>query len=189
MTTGGNDWTGQKLLAQIIQTFLTEDEAEHVFADRGLQREPGRAEGIDYFVELRDAGVFVDKAQGLTSDSDDHPVQHRVRGHRVRDVLGAGRGAGEGGAPDRGGRLAARAGSGPHDKPTILRTYTLIGLWISPNGTKKIEASEEVRALHVPARHRVAVHRGERHGTWPCGPTPSAPGSRWWPRRSGSAAG
>lgn len=68
VTVGGNDWTGQKLLAQIIQTFLTEDEARHVYStgDFGSR---GAREGLEYFVELRDAGVFADKAQGLTSDS------------------------------------------------------------------------------------------------------------------------
>lgn len=38
-----------------------------------------------------------------------------------------------------------------HDKPTILRTYTLIGFWISPNGVKKIDAVEKfLRFMYHP---------------------------------------
>lgn len=69
VTVGGNDWTGQKLLAQIIQTFLTPDEARKVYTTGDFSGSRGAREGIDYFVQLRDAGVFADKAQGLTSDT------------------------------------------------------------------------------------------------------------------------
>lgn len=141
VTTGGNDWTGQKLLAQIIQTFLTEDEARHVyesgdFSGRGARR------GIDYFVELRDAGVFADKAQGLTSDT--MTTQFNTQAAAMQSAMSSAlakvpeavaRHTDVGGWP-----LAPGAA---HDKPTILRTYTLIGFWISPNGTKKIDAVEK----------------------------------------------
>ena len=45
VTVGGNDWTGQKLLAQIIQTFLTDGRGQARLRDRGLQRQPGRTTG------------------------------------------------------------------------------------------------------------------------------------------------
>jgi multiple sugar transport system substrate-binding protein len=56
VTVGGNGWTGQKLPAQIIQTFLTPEEARHVYStgDFGIR---GAREGIEYFTHLRDAGV------------------------------------------------------------------------------------------------------------------------------------
>lgn len=141
VTVGGNDWTGQKLLAQIIQTFLTEDEARHVYAtgDFGSR---GARQGIDYFVELRDAGVFADKAQGLTSDS--MTTQFNTQAAAMQSAMSSAlakvpepvaRHTDVGGWP-----LAPGAA---HDKPTILRTYTLIGFWISPNGTKKIDAVEK----------------------------------------------
>ncbi|GHH85657.1 ABC transporter substrate-binding protein [Streptomyces sulfonofaciens] len=149
VTVGGNDWTGQKLLAQVIQTFLTEDEARHVyttgdFGGRGVR------EGIDYFVALRDAGVFADKVQGLTSDS--MTTQFNTRAAAVESAMssalasvpqGVARHTEVGGWP-----LAEGAA---HDRPTIMRAYTLIGLWISPNGVKKLDHVEKfVRFMYRP---------------------------------------
>ncbi|MGR3936951.1 ABC transporter substrate-binding protein [Streptomyces sp. BRA346] len=150
VTTGGNDWTGQKLLAQIIQTFLTEDEAEHVFATGDFSGSRGARQGIDYFVELRDAGVFVDKAQGLTSDS--MTTQFNTGSAAIESAMSSALAE----VPEKVARRTEVGGwplapGAVHDKPTILRTYTLIGLWISPNGAKKIEAVEKfVRFMYRP---------------------------------------
>ncbi|WP_369200812.1 ABC transporter substrate-binding protein [Streptomyces sp. PU-14G] len=141
VTVGGNDWTGQKLLAQIIQTFLTEDEARHAYStgDFGSR---GAREGIAYFVELRDSGVFTDKPQGLTSDS--MMTQYNTEAAAIESAMSSAlaevpakvaRHTDVGGWPLADGAV--------HHKPTILRSYTLIGFWISPNGTKKIDAVEK----------------------------------------------
>ncbi|MFD7447371.1 carbohydrate ABC transporter substrate-binding protein, partial [Streptomyces sp. NPDC059909] len=38
-----------------------------------------------------------------------------------------------------------------HARPTIMRSYTLIGFWISPNGAKKISAVEKfLRFMYRP---------------------------------------
>ncbi|MFL1905648.1 ABC transporter substrate-binding protein [Streptomyces tauricus] len=150
VTTGGNDWTGQKLLAQIIQTFLSEDEARHVYSTGDFSGSRGAKEGIDYFVALRDAGVFVDKAQGLTSDL--MTTQYNTQSAAIQSAMSSAlakvpesvaRHTDVGGWP-----LAEGAA---HELPTILRTYTLIGFWISPNGTKKIDAVEKfLRFMYRP---------------------------------------
>ncbi|WP_314411746.1 ABC transporter substrate-binding protein [Streptomyces kroppenstedtii] len=150
VTTGGNDWTGQKLLAQVIQTFLTEDEARHVYSTGDFSGSRGAKEGIEYFVALRDAGVFVDKAQGLTSDL--MTTQYNTRSAAIQSAMSSAlakvpeavaRHTDVGGWP-----LAEGAA---HKLPTILRTYTLIGFWISPNGTKKIDAVEKfLRFMYRP---------------------------------------
>ncbi|MGC5562315.1 ABC transporter substrate-binding protein [Streptomyces sp. FR-108] len=150
VTTGGNDWTGQKLLAQVIQTFLTEDEARHVYSTGDFSGSRGAKEGIEYFVALRDAGVFVDKAQGLTSDL--MTTQYNTQSAAVQSAMSSAlakvpeavaRHTDVGGWP-----LAEGAA---HELPTILRTYTLIGFWISPNGTKKIDAVEKfLRFMYRP---------------------------------------
>lgn len=141
VTVGGNDWTGQKLLAQIIQTFLTEDEARHVYSTGDFGGR-GAREGIDYFVQLRDAGVFADKAQGLTSDT--MTTQFNTQAAAMQSAMSSAlakvpeavaRHTDVGGWPLAPGAV--------HDRPTILRTYTLIAFWISPNGTKKIDAVEK----------------------------------------------
>ncbi|MBQ0854942.1 carbohydrate ABC transporter substrate-binding protein [Streptomyces sp. BH-SS-21] len=150
VTTGGNDWTGQKLLAQIIQTFLSEDEARHVYSTGDFSGSRGAMEGIEYFVALRDAGVFVDKAQGLTSDL--MTTQYNTQSAAIQSAMSSAlakvpesvaRHTDVGGWP-----LAEGAA---HKLPTILRTYTLIGFWISPNGTKKIDAVEKfLRFMYRP---------------------------------------
>ncbi|MEV7142144.1 ABC transporter substrate-binding protein [Streptomyces tauricus] len=150
VTTGGNDWTGQKLLAQIIQTFLGEDEARHVYSTGDFSGSRGAKEGIEYFVALRDAGVFVDKAQGLTSDL--MTTQYNTQSAAIQSAMSSAlakvpesvaRHTDVGGWP-----LAEGAA---HELPTILRTYTLIGFWISPNGTKKIDAVEKfLRFMYRP---------------------------------------
>ncbi|MFE7068788.1 ABC transporter substrate-binding protein [Streptomyces sp. NPDC057620] len=150
VTTGGNDWTGQKLLAQIIQTFLSEDEARHVYSTGDFSGSRGAKEGIEYFVALRDAGVFVDKAQGLTSDL--MTTQYNTQSAAIQSAMSSAlakvpepvaRHTDVGGWP-----LAEGAA---HKLPTILRTYTLIGFWISPNGTKKIDAVEKfLRFMYRP---------------------------------------
>ncbi|GGS39484.1 ABC transporter substrate-binding protein [Streptomyces griseoviridis] len=150
VTTGGNDWTGQKLLAQIVQTFLTEDEARHVYSTGDFSGSRGAKEGIEYFVALRDAGVFVDKAQGLTSDS--MTTQFNTEAAAMQSAMSSALAK----VPEDvarhtevGGWPVARGAA--HGRPTILRTYTLIGFWISPNGTKKIDAVERfLRFMYRP---------------------------------------
>ncbi|MDQ0779666.1 multiple sugar transport system substrate-binding protein [Streptomyces aurantiacus] len=150
VTTGGNDWTGQKLLAQIIQTFLTEDEARHVYSTGDFSGSRGAKDGIEYFVELRDAGVFVDKAQGLTSDS--MTTQFNTGAAAIQSAMSSALAK----VPESVARHTDVAGwplaeGAAHDRPTILRTYTLIGFWISPNGTKKIDAVEKfLRFMYRP---------------------------------------
>lgn len=149
VTTGGNDWTGQKLLAQIIQTFLTEDEARHAYTtgDFGSR---GAREGIAYFVHLRDSGVFTDKPQGLTSDS--MMTQFNTGSAAIESAMSSA-------LAEVPGKVARHTDIGGwpltdgavHDKPTVLRSYTLIGFWISPNGTKKIDAVEKfLRFMYRP---------------------------------------
>lgn len=149
VTVGGEDWTGQKLLAQIIQTFLTADEAIHAYStgDFGSRR---AREGIEYFVTLRDAGVFADKAQGLTSDL--MFTQYNTGKAAVESAQSSALAQ----VPDKVARHTVVDGwplapHAVHGKPTILRAFTLIGFWISPNGTKKLPAVEKfLRFMYRP---------------------------------------
>ncbi|MGS2585899.1 ABC transporter substrate-binding protein [Streptomyces hebeiensis] len=140
VTVGGNDWTGQKLLAQIIQTFLTPQEARVVYSTGDFSGR-GAREGIDYFVALRDAGVFADKAQGLTSDT--MTTQYNTEAAAVQSAMSSALAKvppKTAGHTEVGGWPLAPGAA--HDKPTILRSFTLIGFWISPNGVKKLPAVE-----------------------------------------------
>ncbi|GAA3715998.1 ABC transporter substrate-binding protein [Streptomyces tremellae] len=149
VTVGGEDWTGQKLLAQTIQTFLRADEAVHAYStgDFGSR---GAREGIEYFVHLRDAGVFADKAQGLTSDSmftqyntGRAAVESAMSSALAQVPAGIAKHTAVGGFPLAPGAV--------HARPTALRTYTLIAFWISPNGTRKTDAVEKfLRFMYRP---------------------------------------
>ncbi|WP_030743006.1 ABC transporter substrate-binding protein [Streptomyces sp. NRRL F-5135] len=149
VTVGGNDWTGQKLLAQIIQTFLTPQEARVVYSTGDFSGR-GAREGIDYFVALRDAGVFADKAQGLTSDT--MTTQYNTEAAAVQSAMSSALAKvppKTAGHTEVGGWPLAPGAA--HDKPTILRSFTLIGFWISPNGVKKLPAVETfLRFMYRP---------------------------------------
>ncbi|MFE3517137.1 ABC transporter substrate-binding protein [Streptomyces sp. NPDC059166] len=150
VTVGGNDWTGQKLLAQIIQTFLTQDEARQVYTTGDFSGSRGAREGIDYFVSLRDAGVFADKAQGLTSDT--MTTQYNTEQAAVQSAMSSALAkvpARTAGHTEVGGWPLAPGAS--HGKPTILRSYTLVAFWISPNGVRKLEQVEKfIRFMYRP---------------------------------------
>lgn len=149
-TVGGNDWTGQKLLAQIIQTFLTPAEARHLYREGDFSGSRGAQEGIAYFVDLRDAGVFADKAQGLMSDSmtTQFNTGHAAMQSAMSSALAS--------VPDNVVKTTSVGGfplpeGAVQKKPTILRTYTVSGFWISPNGVKKIRTVERfIRFMYRP---------------------------------------
>ncbi|WP_329141729.1 ABC transporter substrate-binding protein [Streptomyces sp. NBC_00670] len=149
VTVGGNDWTGQKLLAQIIQTFLSQDEARHVYStgDFGVR---GAREGIEYFTTLRDAGVFADKAQGLTSDT--MTTQYNTQAAAIESAMSSALAK----VPDKAARHTEVGGwpladGAAHERPTIIRAFTLIGFWISPNGVRKIGHVEKfLRFMYRP---------------------------------------
>ncbi|MFJ9589636.1 ABC transporter substrate-binding protein [Streptomyces acidicola] len=149
VTVGGNDWTGQKLLAQIIQTFLTPDEARHAYStgDFGSR---GAREGIEYFTTLRDAGVFADKAQGLTSDTMN--TQFNTEAAAAQSAMSSALAK----VPENVARHTEVGGwpladGAAHDRPTVIRAFTLIGFWISPNGVRKIEHVEKfIRFMYGP---------------------------------------
>ncbi|MFF8574272.1 ABC transporter substrate-binding protein [Streptomyces sp. NPDC015408] len=149
VTVGGNDWTGQKLMAQIIQTFLSQEEARHVYATGDFGGRGARL-GIEYFTHLRDAGVFADKAQGLTSDSmntqfntGEAAIQSAMSSALAKVPQKVARHTDVGGWP--------LADGAAHEGPTVIRAYTLIGFWISPNGVRKIEQVEKfLRFMYRP---------------------------------------
>ena len=146
---GGNDWTGQKLLAQIIQTYLPRADAARLFTS-GDFGEAGAMRGIELFTQLRDAGVFADNAQGLTSDS-------------MTTQYNSGRAAAESAMSSALAKVPKRTaavtrvggwpvpGDAAHDRPTVLRAHTVCGLWVSPNGRRKLPLVEKfVRFLYRP---------------------------------------
>lgn len=141
VTIGGGDWSGQKLFIQIIQSFLTAEEAADVFASGNFSDSPGALAGITHFAELRDAGVFVDSAQGFSSDS--MLTQYNTGQAAIMSTMSsalakvpADRAAETtiGGWPVPPGAVST--------KPTVIQSFNGMGLWISANGAEKLDLVE-----------------------------------------------
>jgi multiple sugar transport system substrate-binding protein len=139
VTVGGSDWSGQKMFLQILQGFLTRDETSRVFSTGKLSESAGAIAGVEHFVELRDAGVFVDNVQGYTSDSELTQFNTRkaaivpamssalalVPAERAAEVV-----VGGWPKPSQGGVLA---------HPSVIQSYNGHGIWISTNGAEKLD--------------------------------------------------
>ena len=139
VTVGGSDWSGQKMFLQILQGFLTRDEVAQAFSTGRLSEFPGAVAGVEHFVELRDAGVFVDNVQGYTSDSELTQFNTRkaaivpamssalslVPAERAAEVV-----VGGWPKPSRGGVV---------EHPTVIQSYNGHGIWISANGAEKLD--------------------------------------------------
>lgn len=68
LVVGGSDWTGQKLFYQIAQSYTDANTMKTVMQKGGYCATPSVLDGIKLFTTLRDAGVFIDNAAGLTAD-------------------------------------------------------------------------------------------------------------------------
>ncbi|MFJ4174605.1 ABC transporter substrate-binding protein [Microbacterium sp. NPDC089696] len=151
VTVGGSDWSGQKMFLQILQGFLTRDEATTAFSTGKLSEIPGAIAGVEHFVELRDAGVFVDNVQGYTSDSELTQFNTRkaaivpamssalslVPAERAAEVT-----VGGWPVPSRGGVVA---------HPTVIQSYNGHGIWISANGAEKLDLLKPfIQNLYTP---------------------------------------
>jgi ABC-type glycerol-3-phosphate transport system substrate-binding protein len=132
---GGNDWSGQKLFLQIIQSYMSTDESEKVFSKGGYCASDTAMKGIELFTKLRDAGVFVKDTQGYTAD------QMNAAFYDGKAAMMAAGSWAFGNTPEKLqanvklGGFPVPAG-GTFDKPTAYQGYTGSGFWVSPNGAK-----------------------------------------------------
>ncbi|WP_067226606.1 ABC transporter substrate-binding protein [Streptomyces sp. NBRC 109706] len=135
---GGNDWSGQKLLMQVMQAYLPPESAERLFREAGYADDPDALRGLEHFVELRDAGVFFDGAQGLNADSMNTDF-YNGQAPMVSVISGT-----LASVPPEVVEVTELGGwpvpaDSVYDRPTALRGYTSTGIWISPNGERKID--------------------------------------------------
>ncbi|GAA0607656.1 carbohydrate ABC transporter substrate-binding protein [Kribbella sandramycini] len=140
---GGNDWSGQKIFLQILESYLTPDAAKEIFAKGGLCANPQAMKGVDLFVKLRDAGVFVKGAEGLTADQATAlymsgkaaiaPIGSWSYPTADQAVVGT---TTLGGFPVPDG--------GTYAKPTAYTGSTSAGWWVSPNGQQKLSSVEKL---------------------------------------------
>lgn len=139
VTVGGSDWSGQKLFLQILQGFVTQDEARTVFATGKLSESPGALAGVQHFVELRDAGVFVDDVQGYTSDSE--LTQFNTRKAAIVPAMSSALALvpAERAAEVTVGGWPVPSSGGVIERPSVITSYNGHGIWISENGRSKLD--------------------------------------------------
>lgn len=134
----GADWGGEKLFSQIIQDRITDDEIRTLFSEGGWKDSAPAREGVEYFIELRDAGTFGKAAQGQTVD-----MMYADYNEQDSAGMSAGNWAFEGVPDDV--REVTYVGGFPisdksvHSKPTAYQGFTSTGFWISPKGVDKID--------------------------------------------------
>lgn len=139
VTVGGSDWSGQKMFLQIIQGFITQDEARTVFSTGKISESPGAIKGVEHFVELRDAGVFVDNVQGYTSDSE--LTQFNTRKAAIVPAMSSALALvpAERAAEVTVGGWPVPSDGGVLERPSVIQSYNGHGIWISENGLKKLD--------------------------------------------------
>ncbi|MFG3260041.1 ABC transporter substrate-binding protein [Streptomyces sp. NPDC048172] len=160
VTIGGNDWSGQKLLLQVMQTYMKPGEAKSVMRTGDFSGSPGARRGIELFVELRDGGVFADSAQGLTSDL--MTTQISTQKAAIASMLSSAMGK----VPDSAAENITVGGwpipdDAVYEKPTIMRANASMGIWLSPNGEQKLDRVERfVRFMYSEDTVSHFVHGG-----------------------------
>jgi len=146
-----NDGMGQYLFTLIMQTEMTDQEAVQCMGN-GDWTVPDCIKGVNLFVQLRDAGVFVDGVQGI-----DYATANTQFG--TGKVAMSHFGAWEFGAPEVStvvndvqlGGFPLPADS-PHKMPIYYSAFTAKGVWITPNGVKHIDAVRRfIQYLYQPS--------------------------------------
>jgi multiple sugar transport system substrate-binding protein len=147
---GGNDWSGQKIFLQVLESYLSADEAKKIFANGGTCTNADAMKGIDLFVKLRDAGVFVDGVEGLTADQ---ASAMYTSGKAAIAPIGSWSYLS---APASIAQTTVLGGlpttpGGTYTKPTAYQGSTSAGWWISPNGKKKLANVEKlIKFMYQP---------------------------------------
>lgn len=136
---GGSDWSGQKMFLQIVEGFVSEDEATSVFSSGRLSESEGAVAGVKHFVELRDAGVFVDDVQGYTSDSE--LTQFNTRKAAIVPAMSSALALvpAERAAEVTVGGWPVPSSGGVLEHPSVIKSYNGHGIWISENGSSKLD--------------------------------------------------
>lgn len=135
---GGSDWSGNKLFWQVIQSYLTNEEAIELFRSGDFSGANVR-KGIDLFVALRDAGVFVESVEGLTADQ-----MNAQFFDQNAAIMPAGSWA-FGGTPEAMVDSVEISGfpiptDSIWDKPTAYAGFSSSGFWLSPAADEKADA-------------------------------------------------
>lgn len=135
----GADGMGQYLWTLIIQSGMTDKDAEKAFGT-GDFTVPSVVKGIQLFTQLRDAGFFVKNVEGVDYANGNTLM---LAGKIAMSHFGAwefGDPAAADILPDiQLGGFPLPADS-PHKLPVIYAGFTAKGIWVTPNGAEKLDA-------------------------------------------------
>lgn len=156
---GGSDWSGNKLFWQVIQAYLSNEAAIELFRGGDFSG-PDVRKGIDLFIALRDAGIFVKSVEGLTADqmaaqffAEDAAIMPSgswAFGGTPEGLVGS---VELGGFPN--------PSDGLWKKPTAYAGFTSSGWWLSPAAPDKIDAVRSfIEFMYRPETAALFVDQG-----------------------------
>lgn len=139
---GGRDWSGNKLFWQTIQAYITDEEMKDLYVNGGWGENADVLKGVDLFVQLRDAGVFIDSVEGLTVDA-----SYGAFNKQQAAIMPAGSWAFDA-TPDDVAKSVELSGlpmpeDSVHALPLAYTGYTSLGFWLSPTAADEIDAVEK----------------------------------------------
>ncbi len=145
----GSDGMGLYLFTLVLQSLLPDEEAKKCLGD-GEWTLPSCVSAVELFVQLRDAGVFVNNVQGLDFATAN---TNYFAGNVAMSHFGAWSFA----DPPKDllpkiqlGGFPLPAGS-PHRAPVIYSSFSAKGIWITPNGGAKMDAVKKfIQFLYKP---------------------------------------
>jgi multiple sugar transport system substrate-binding protein len=138
---GGGEWPVQNFTTWMGQQFMVPEAAQKLFKEGGYCDSPEAMKGLDLFGKLRDAGVFIDNVQGYTNDQ----MQTAFFSGKAAMMPGGSWAYTQ--VPPKVAAVTQLAGfpvpsGGQYTKPTAFAGYSN-GMFLSPNGAKKIDAIEK----------------------------------------------
>ena len=146
----GSDGMGQYLFTLIMQSAMSDEEAIQSIG-QGDWTVPNAIKGVQLFVQLRDAGVFVDGVEGIdfATGNTQFFAANVAMSHFGAWSFGE--------APQellpkvQLGGFPLPAGS-PHQAPVYYSAFGAKGVWITPNGAAKMDAVKKfIQFLYQPA--------------------------------------
>jgi multiple sugar transport system substrate-binding protein len=138
----GADDMGGYLFQLILQSAMTDEEAKKCLGE-GDWTVPNCIKGVELFVALRDAGVFVDGVEGIDYAGAESQFGSGKIAMSHYGAWAFADPAMEPVVPDvQIGGFPLPAGS-PHKLPVYYKAFSAKGIFTTPNGQKKIDAVEK----------------------------------------------
>jgi multiple sugar transport system substrate-binding protein len=138
---GGGEWNVQNFTTWMAQQFLEPAKAQELFKNGGYCNSPEAMRGLDLFGQLRDKGVFIDNVQGYTNDQMSNAFYQGKAAMMPSGSWAYTQTPPNIAANTQLGGFPAVSG-GHYSKPTGFAGYSN-GMFLSPNGAKKIDAVEK----------------------------------------------